>query len=33
MIPAGGEAIVSIASMGGMGGWPMRQAYNAAKAT
>jgi NAD(P)-dependent dehydrogenase (short-subunit alcohol dehydrogenase family) len=32
MIPAGGGAIVSIASVGGMGGWPMRQAYNAAKA-
>jgi NAD(P)-dependent dehydrogenase (short-subunit alcohol dehydrogenase family) len=32
MIPAGGGAIVNIASIGGMGGWPMRQAYNAAKA-
>jgi NAD(P)-dependent dehydrogenase (short-subunit alcohol dehydrogenase family) len=32
MIPSGGGAIVNIASVGGMGGWPMRQAYNAAKA-
>jgi NAD(P)-dependent dehydrogenase (short-subunit alcohol dehydrogenase family) len=32
MIPAAGGAIVNIASVGGMGGWPMRQAYNAAKA-
>ena len=32
MIPAGGGAIVNIASIGGMGGWPMRQAYSAAKA-
>jgi NAD(P)-dependent dehydrogenase (short-subunit alcohol dehydrogenase family) len=27
-----GGAIVNIASIGGMGGWPMRSAYNAAKA-
>ena len=32
MIPAGDGAIVNIASIGGMGGWPMRAAYNAAKA-
>jgi NAD(P)-dependent dehydrogenase (short-subunit alcohol dehydrogenase family) len=32
MIPQRSGAIVSIASIGGMGGWPMRSAYNAAKA-
>jgi NAD(P)-dependent dehydrogenase (short-subunit alcohol dehydrogenase family) len=32
MIPQGGGSIVSIASIGGMGGWPLRAAYNAAKA-
>ena len=32
MIEQGGGCIVSIASIGGMGGWPMRSAYNAAKA-
>ena len=32
MIPQKSGAIVSIASIGGMGGWPMRSAYNAAKA-
>jgi NAD(P)-dependent dehydrogenase (short-subunit alcohol dehydrogenase family) len=32
MIPQKGGAVVSIASIGGMGGWPMRSAYNAAKA-
>lgn len=32
MIERGGGSIVSIASIGGMGGWPMRSAYNAAKA-
>lgn len=32
MIKAGGGSIVNIASVGGMGGWPMRAAYNAAKA-
>ncbi|MBU6359353.1 MAG: SDR family oxidoreductase [Chloroflexota bacterium] len=32
MIKQGGGSIVSIASIGGMGGWPMRSAYNAAKA-
>jgi NAD(P)-dependent dehydrogenase (short-subunit alcohol dehydrogenase family) len=32
MIDAGEGAIVNIASVGGMGGWPMRAAYNAAKA-
>ena len=32
MIPRRRGAIVSIASIGGMGGWPMRSAYNAAKA-
>jgi NAD(P)-dependent dehydrogenase (short-subunit alcohol dehydrogenase family) len=32
MIPQRGGAVVSIASIGGMGGWPMRSAYNAAKA-
>lgn len=32
MIPRGGGRIVNIASIGGMGGWPQRAAYNAAKA-
>ena len=32
MIGAGGGSIVNIASVGGMGGWPMRAAYGAAKA-
>lgn len=32
MIPQNCGAVVSIASIGGMGGWPMRSAYNAAKA-
>jgi NAD(P)-dependent dehydrogenase (short-subunit alcohol dehydrogenase family) len=32
MIPQRHGNIVSIASIGGMGGWPMRSAYNAAKA-
>jgi NAD(P)-dependent dehydrogenase (short-subunit alcohol dehydrogenase family) len=32
MIPQQGGSVVSIASIGGMGGWPMRSAYNAAKA-
>ena len=32
MIPQKGGAVVNIASIGGMGGWPMRSAYNAAKA-
>jgi NAD(P)-dependent dehydrogenase (short-subunit alcohol dehydrogenase family) len=32
MIPQQRGAIVSIASSGGMGGWPMRAAYNSAKA-
>ena len=33
MIASGsGGSVVSIASIGGMGGWPMRSAYNAAKA-
>lgn len=32
MIPQQRGSIVSIASIGGMGGWPMRSAYNAAKA-
>lgn len=32
MIPQKRGAIVNIASIGGMGGWPMRSAYNAAKA-
>jgi NAD(P)-dependent dehydrogenase (short-subunit alcohol dehydrogenase family) len=32
MIAGGGGSVVSIASIGGMGGWPMRSAYNAAKA-
>jgi NAD(P)-dependent dehydrogenase (short-subunit alcohol dehydrogenase family) len=31
MIPQLGGAVVNIASIGGMGGWPMRSAYNAAK--
>jgi NAD(P)-dependent dehydrogenase (short-subunit alcohol dehydrogenase family) len=32
MIPQSRGTVVSIASIGGMGGWPMRSAYNAAKA-
>jgi NAD(P)-dependent dehydrogenase (short-subunit alcohol dehydrogenase family) len=32
MIPQRRGSVVSIASIGGMGGWPMRSAYNAAKA-
>ena len=32
MIPQKNGTIVSVASIGGMGGWPMRSAYNAAKA-
>jgi len=32
MIPQKSGTIVSVASIGGMGGWPMRSAYNAAKA-
>ena len=32
MIPQQSGSIVNIASIGGMGGWPMRSAYNAAKA-
>src|SRR4051812_50195556 len=32
MIDAGGGAIVKIASVGGMGGWPMRQAHKPGKA-
>jgi NAD(P)-dependent dehydrogenase (short-subunit alcohol dehydrogenase family) len=32
MIPRRSGSIVNIASIGGMGGWPMRSAYNAAKA-
>jgi NAD(P)-dependent dehydrogenase (short-subunit alcohol dehydrogenase family) len=32
MIPQRSGVVVSIASIGGMGGWPMRSAYNAAKA-
>jgi NAD(P)-dependent dehydrogenase (short-subunit alcohol dehydrogenase family) len=32
MIPQKSGNIVNIASIGGMGGWPMRSAYNAAKA-
>jgi len=32
MIAQRSGSIVSIASIGGMGGWPMRSAYNAAKA-
>jgi 3-oxoacyl-[acyl-carrier protein] reductase len=32
MIPRRAGSVVSIASIGGMGGWPMRSAYNAAKA-
>jgi NAD(P)-dependent dehydrogenase (short-subunit alcohol dehydrogenase family) len=32
MIPQRRGAVVNIASIGGLGGWPMRAAYNAAKA-
>ena len=32
MIPQKSGSVVNIASIGGMGGWPMRSAYNAAKA-
>jgi NAD(P)-dependent dehydrogenase (short-subunit alcohol dehydrogenase family) len=32
MIPQRNGVVVNIASIGGMGGWPMRSAYNAAKA-
>ncbi len=32
MIPQRGGAVVNIASIGGLGGWPMRSPYNAAKA-
>ena len=32
MIPQQRGSVVNIASIGGMGGWPMRSAYNAAKA-
>jgi NAD(P)-dependent dehydrogenase (short-subunit alcohol dehydrogenase family) len=32
MIPQRHGGVVTIASIGGMGGWPMRSAYNAAKA-
>jgi NAD(P)-dependent dehydrogenase (short-subunit alcohol dehydrogenase family) len=32
MIPQKSGCVVNIASIGGMGGWPMRAAYNAAKA-
>jgi NAD(P)-dependent dehydrogenase (short-subunit alcohol dehydrogenase family) len=32
MIPQRRGSVVNIASIGGMGGWPMRSAYNAAKA-
>ena len=32
MLADGGGAIVNIASIGGMGGWPLRAAYNASKA-
>ncbi|EQD36703.1 3-oxoacyl-[acyl-carrier-protein] reductase, partial [mine drainage metagenome] len=32
MLPSGGGAIVNIASIGGLGGWPQRGPYNAAKA-
>ena len=32
MIEQGRGSVVNIASIGGMGGWPMRSAYNAAKA-
>jgi NAD(P)-dependent dehydrogenase (short-subunit alcohol dehydrogenase family) len=32
LIPQKRGAVVNIASIGGMGGWPMRSAYNAAKA-
>ncbi len=32
MIPQQSGVVVNIASIGGLGGWPMRSAYNAAKA-
>lgn len=32
MIPQGSGSVVNIASIGGMGGWPIRAAYNTAKA-
>ena len=32
MIPQKSGSVVTIASIGGMGGWPMRAAYNASKA-
>jgi NAD(P)-dependent dehydrogenase (short-subunit alcohol dehydrogenase family) len=32
MIPQRRGVVVNVASIGGMGGWPMRSAYNAAKA-
>jgi len=32
MIKQGAGSVVNVASIGGMGGWPMRSAYNAAKA-
>lgn len=32
MIRQGGGAIVTVSSIGGLGGWPQRAAYNAAKA-
>ncbi|MEP7355623.1 MAG: glucose 1-dehydrogenase [Anaerolineales bacterium] len=32
MIPQRSGVVVNIASIGGLGGWPMRSAYNAAKA-
>ena len=32
MIRQGGGAIVNVSSIGGLGGWPQRAAYNAAKA-
>jgi NAD(P)-dependent dehydrogenase (short-subunit alcohol dehydrogenase family) len=32
MIKQGAGSVVNIASIGGVGGWPMRSAYNAAKA-
>ena len=32
MIPQQSGSVVTVASIGGMGGWPMRAAYNAAKA-
>lgn len=32
MLPRGCGAIVNISSIGGLGGWPMRATYNAAKA-